>query len=142
MWLLSKSVYKGGSRPKNTPNSVYVVCTPPLLIMYIQFNFCRYHVPVAFYVLHNFHYLFLVFNSSINFVIYCLVSKDFRTKMLQMFLSWISFVKSKLGMNRFDNRGMILDQKQSISIFLISLKQSILDQSKNHKIAGSKIRLF
>ena len=45
----------------------------------------RYHIPVAFYVLVNFHHLFLVLNSSVNFIIYCAVGKEFRDKMFQLF---------------------------------------------------------
>ena len=44
----------------------------------------RYHVPVVMYVLHNFHHLFLVLNSSANFIIYCCVAKDFRMRMGRM----------------------------------------------------------
>ena len=45
----------------------------------------RFHVPVIFYVLVNIHHLFLVINSSINFLIYCCVGKDFRLKLVQLF---------------------------------------------------------
>ena len=39
-----------------------------------------YHIPVPFYINNNFHYLMIVFNSSINFIIYCCVAKDFRSQ--------------------------------------------------------------
>ena len=49
-----------------------------------SFSIFRYHVPVVMYVLHNFHHLFLVLNSSANFIIYCCVAKDFRMRMGRM----------------------------------------------------------
>ena len=45
----------------------------------------RYHVPVVFYVLVNIHHLFLVLNSSTNFIIYCCVGVDFRKKVVKLF---------------------------------------------------------
>ena len=45
------------------------------------FYYLRHHVPVAFYVLFHLNNLFLVINSSINFIIYCSVGKEFRKQM-------------------------------------------------------------
>ena len=57
-----------------------------------HYRHCRqsglYHIPVAFYVLVNFHHLFLVINSSVNFIIYCCVGKEFRSRMVKMFSCW------------------------------------------------------
>lgn len=52
-----------------------------------HYRFCLnrglYHIPVAFYVLVNFHHLFLVINSSVNFIIYCCVGREFRSHMYE-----------------------------------------------------------
>ena len=45
----------------------------------------RYHVPALIYILTNIHHLFLVLNSSINFIIYCCVGKEFRRKLVALF---------------------------------------------------------
>ena len=44
----------------------------------------RYHVPVAIYFLTFTHHLFLVLNSSINFIIYCLMGRQFREQLKNM----------------------------------------------------------
>ena len=44
----------------------------------------RYHVPVIFYLLANLHYLFLTLNSSVNFIIYCCVGKEFRKNLREL----------------------------------------------------------
>ena len=53
-----------------------------------SFTYCykqqKYHIPVALYILHNCHHLFLVINSSVNFIIYCFVAKEFREKMYRL----------------------------------------------------------
>ena len=53
-----------------------------------SFTYCykqqKYHIPVALYILHNCHHLFLVINSSVNFIIYCFVAKEFREKMFRL----------------------------------------------------------
>eukprot|EP00095_Tigriopus_kingsejongensis_P000660 maker-scaffold311_size212931-snap-gene-1.16 protein:Tk00660 transcript:maker-scaffold311_size212931-snap-gene-1.16-mRNA-1 annotation:"hypothetical protein ETSY2_36450" len=50
-----------------------------------HFNHClnqqRYHIPMIFYVLGHIHHLVLVLNSSINFIIYCCVGKEFRSRL-------------------------------------------------------------
>ena len=43
--------------------------------------FSRFHVPVAFYVMMSAGNLLLVVNSSINFVVYCLVGRRFRAEL-------------------------------------------------------------
>ena len=35
-------------------------------------------MPVLLYIFHNLHFLFLTINSSVNFIIYCGVDKEFR----------------------------------------------------------------
>jgi len=49
------------------------------------FKLGRYHVPASIYVLTNIHHVFLVLNSSINFIIYCCVGKEFRRKLVALF---------------------------------------------------------
>lgn len=44
----------------------------------------RFHIPVVFYILVSIHHVFLVLNSSINFIIYCCVGKDFRGKLCSL----------------------------------------------------------
>ena len=44
----------------------------------------RYHVPVAMYFFVHLHHLFLVVNSSINFVIYCIMGRQFRKQLKRM----------------------------------------------------------
>ena len=39
----------------------------------------RYHIPVVFFILVKIHHLFMALNSSINFIIYCAVGKEFRS---------------------------------------------------------------
>ncbi|TRY77004.1 hypothetical protein TCAL_02696 [Tigriopus californicus] len=47
----------------------------------------RYHIPMIFYVLGHIHHLVLVLNSSTNFIIYCCVGKEFRTRLVALFCS-------------------------------------------------------
>ena len=49
-----------------------------LLICTISLHFRRLHAPAYIYYLHAANDIFLVFNSSINFVIYCCVNEEFR----------------------------------------------------------------
>ena len=49
------------------------------------FRLGRYHVPASIYILTNIHHLFLVLNSSINFIIYCCVGSEFRRKLVTLF---------------------------------------------------------
>ena len=51
---------------------------------FIGDNEDRYHVPVAIYFLTFTHHLFLVLNSSINFIIYCLMGRQFREQLKNM----------------------------------------------------------
>ena len=54
-----------------------------------HFVFCeengRYSVPVSVFLLLAISDLFLVFNSSVNFVIYCVVVKEFRQQVWRAF---------------------------------------------------------
>lgn len=54
-----------------------------------HYNFCeqrgRYSVPVSFFMLLTTNDIFLVFNSSVNFVIYCFVVKEFRDCVKELF---------------------------------------------------------
>ena len=45
----------------------------------------RYHVPVAIYFLAHSHYFFIVTNSSINFIIYCAMGRQFRNQLTKLF---------------------------------------------------------
>ena len=38
----------------------------------------RYHIPVAFFILIHIHQLMIVLNSSLNFIVYCCVAREFR----------------------------------------------------------------
>ncbi|QQP40973.1 Hypothetical protein FKW44_015207, partial [Caligus rogercresseyi] len=38
----------------------------------------KLHVPLLFIILNSFNNLFLIINSSVNFIIYCAVRKSFR----------------------------------------------------------------
>merc|ERR1719367_2161254 len=45
----------------------------------------RYHVPFALYVLQHLSNMFIVLNSSVNFIIYCCVAKGFRERAIKIF---------------------------------------------------------
>jgi len=55
--------------------------------VYITYHMClekgRYQVPVLLYIMADLHYLFLTINSSVNFLIYCCVSQEFRKQMMK-----------------------------------------------------------
>jgi hypothetical protein len=44
----------------------------------------RYQVPVLLYIMADLHFFFLTINSSVNFLIYCCVSKEFRKQMTKV----------------------------------------------------------
>jgi hypothetical protein len=44
----------------------------------------RYSVPAVFFILLSTNDIFLVFNASVNFVIYCCVGKEFKRKLWQI----------------------------------------------------------
>ena len=44
----------------------------------------RLHAPAYIYYLHAANDIFLVFNSSINFVIYCCVNEEFRYRLVRL----------------------------------------------------------
>ncbi|XP_059083030.1 uncharacterized protein LOC131880413 [Tigriopus californicus] len=71
-YRLSLRIYEV-SHPSNNTLEHYQFC----------YNRGLYHIPVAFYVLVNFHHLFLVINSSVNFIIYCCVGREFRSHMYE-----------------------------------------------------------
>ena len=52
------------------------------------FQYCdekgRYTMPVLLHIFHNLHFLFLTLNSSVNFIIYCGVDKEFRRQVSQL----------------------------------------------------------
>ena len=50
----------------------------------------RHHVPFVLYILLLLNNLFVVFNSSVNFIVYCCVSKSFRNRTLCMIRSKLS----------------------------------------------------
>ena len=56
-----------------------------------HYEFCRKQnglpYPATFLILISFNNLFLVFNSSINFIIYCAVRKSFRQRIWSILLS-------------------------------------------------------
>jgi len=55
--------------------------------VYVTFHMClekgRYQVPVVLFMMADLHYFFLTINSSVNFLIYCCVSQEFRKHMLE-----------------------------------------------------------
>jgi len=44
----------------------------------------RYQVPVVLFIMADLHFFFLTINSSVNFLIYCCVSKEFRLQMMKI----------------------------------------------------------
>ena len=50
-----------------------------------HYNYCRekkkYHIPVALYLMAISHYFFIVFSSSINFIIYCAMGRQFQLQL-------------------------------------------------------------
>ena len=46
----------------------------------------QFHVPVAFYVSLSLMNLLIVVNSSVNFVVYCVVENSFREELLKMLM--------------------------------------------------------
>ncbi len=44
----------------------------------------RFHIPVYFCVMVYMHHLVLALNSSVNFIIYCCVGRDFRNRLREM----------------------------------------------------------
>ncbi len=55
-----------------------------------NFDYCvnlgRYSVPVSHFLLLAVSDIFLVFNSSVNFVIYCCVGREFRYRVIRLFV--------------------------------------------------------
>ena len=48
----------------------------------------KFHIPVALYGLMSANNVLIVFNSSVNFIIYCLVEETFRSKLVSILKSW------------------------------------------------------
>ena len=48
----------------------------------------RYHVPVAIYFLSHTNHLFLVISSSANFIIYCVMGRQFRQTLKRMVVNF------------------------------------------------------
>lgn len=66
---------------------VFEIFYPESTVM-IAFHFClkmeKFHMPLGMMFLAELNYFFLVLNSSINFLIYCCVSQEFRRKLLEL----------------------------------------------------------
>ena len=59
----------------------------------IKFDFIfRYHVPVVTYLLFHMNNLFLVINSSINFMVYYVMGKPFRDETAKLFTEWKTYI--------------------------------------------------
>ena len=75
---------------------VYRLIYPANILKEI-FRFCHekglYTMPVLLHIFHNLHFLFLTINSSVNFIIYCGVDKEFRRQV--SLLSCFSVFKCK-----------------------------------------------
>ncbi len=62
--------------------SLGIYNSPFILSVLIQFTlYLRHHVPFYTFILHNLNYLFLVCNSSVNFIVYCCVGRDFKARL-------------------------------------------------------------
>ena len=48
----------------------------------------KFHVPVSLYGMISANNFLLVLNSSVNFIIYCLVEESFRAELLSILTSW------------------------------------------------------
>ena len=74
----------------------------PEKALFEHYTYCdelgRYHVPVAIYFLTHTHHLFLVINSSINFVIYCFMGRQFRKKLKKMLKNVWKNLKNRRSM--------------------------------------------
>ncbi len=52
--------------------------------MEIRGSLFRHHVPFYTFILHNLNYFFLVCNSSVNFLVYCFVGRDFKARLAKL----------------------------------------------------------
>ena len=96
---------------------------------YLFFIF-RHHVPVTFYLLFHLNNLFLVVNSSINFIIYYFVGLEFKKQTIKLskeikekLLS--SFVWTKNFVTRSADRPWVID------LCLFSYQKKIRNQIKD-----------
>ncbi|TRY73942.1 hypothetical protein TCAL_11824 [Tigriopus californicus] len=76
--------------------------------------------PVAVWILTSFNNFFLVFNSSINFVVYCLMGRSFRNTLVDMFR--IRSTDSNAHLNR--RRGPNITDNGDRKLGLTQLNQS------------------
>ena len=103
-----------------------------------HFNFCqsmnRLPYPMTFLLLITFSNLFLVFNSSINFIIYCAVRKSFRQKIISILKS--PFVKLKTVINNIRTRS---DSTMDCEMEIIAAwKNNLKHLSATNNSAGSR----
>ena len=81
---------------------IYTLLLPTKALLN-HYNYChaqkKYHIPVAIYYFTQLHHLFLVINSSVNFVIYCIMGRQFRKQLKKTTIQWwrkISHWKMKI----------------------------------------------
>ena len=81
---------------------IYTLALPTKALLN-HYNYChaqkKYHIPVAIYYFTQLHHLFLVINSSVNFVIYCIMGRQFRKQLKKNTIQWwrkISHWKKKI----------------------------------------------
>ena len=81
---------------------IYTLALPTKALLN-HYNYChaqkKYHIPVAIYYFTQLHHLFLVINSSVNFVIYCIMGRQFRKQLKKNTIQWwrkISHWKMKI----------------------------------------------
>ena len=66
-------------------------------------NYCaveedRYHVPLYLYILLSLSNVLIILNSSLNFVIYCLVEETFRTEACNFFVDGCKAARRMVGL--------------------------------------------
>ena len=70
---------------------IYTLALPTKTLLN-HYNYChaqgKYHIPVAIYYFTQLHHLFLVINSSVNFVIYCIMGRQFRKQLKKTAVQW------------------------------------------------------
>ena len=80
---------------------IYCLAVPSKIVI-AHYDYCaqmgRYHIPVAIYFLSQLHHLFLVINSSINFVIYCIMGRQFRKQLKKTTVQWWRKITSSCWM--------------------------------------------
>ena len=91
------------------------------LFQTIFISIFRHHVPVAFYILFHLNNLFIVVNSSVNFIIYCCVAKPFRMRVLRL-LRLKGCVKRR-GLWHVTIKGNCLRIKSNFHKWIISIEK-------------------